>query len=94
MEFLASGQRPALQSETTIKRFLRQALCFFANGGHLWRRQVSGRHQQVILTDAKRLSLVIQAHDHLGHKGFFSTRRTLADHFWWPSIDRDVKWFC
>ena len=93
MEFLTSGQRPALQPVATVKRFLKQALCFFSNGGHLWHHQVSGRHQQVILTDAKRLSLVIQAHDQLSHKGFFSTHRTLADRFWWPSLDRNLKWF-
>jgi len=40
-----------------------------------------------------RLSIIHDAHDNLGHKGFYSTRRTVADHFWWPSLDSDVKWY-
>ena len=31
--------------------------------------------------------------DRLGHKGFYSTRRTLLDRFWWPALDSDVKWY-
>jgi len=33
------------------------------------------------------------AHNNLGHKGVYSTHRFLADWFWWPSLDGDVKWF-
>ncbi|KXN93296.1 hypothetical protein AN958_00220, partial [Leucoagaricus sp. SymC.cos] len=36
--------------------------------------------------------LLIESHDRLGHKGFYATRRTLGDRFWWPSIDFDVRW--
>jgi Integrase zinc binding domain len=31
--------------------------------------------------------------DRLGHKGFYSTHRTLFDRFWWPSLDQDVRWY-
>ncbi|XP_006462043.1 hypothetical protein AGABI2DRAFT_55477, partial [Agaricus bisporus var. bisporus H97] len=41
----------------------------------------------------ERFILLIQSHDKLGHKGFFATRRTLVDHFWWPCIDNDIRWF-
>jgi hypothetical protein len=40
-----------------------------------------------------RFSLVRDAHDGLGHKGFYSTRHTLLDRFWWPSLNSDVKWY-
>ena len=39
------------------------------------------------------MSLIRDAHDKLGHKGFYSTRRTLLDRFWWPSLEQNVKWF-
>ena len=50
-------------------------------------------HQLVVFLPAERLSFILQAHDRLGHKGFYSTRRTLVDRFWWPGIDRDMAWF-
>ncbi len=42
---------------------------------------------------SQRLAIVRAVHDDLGHKGVYSTRRTLTDHFWWPSLDHDVKWY-
>ena len=32
-----------------------------------------------------------EAHDALGHKGYYSTLRTILDRFWWPSLAHDVK---
>ena len=32
-------------------------------------------------------------HDNLGHNGIYATRRTIADRFWWPSLDEDLVWF-
>jgi len=40
-----------------------------------------------------RHALVRDAHDKLGHKGFYSTRRALLDRFWWPALKSDVKWY-
>src|SRR5437879_4779627 len=37
--------------------------------------------------------LIHDAHNQLSHKGFHSTCYTLLDHFWWPALDTDVKWY-
>src|SRR6266702_1069101 len=60
--------------------------------GRLWQRRDKGQHQLIILP-SQRLTIICAAHDDLGHKGVYSTRRFLADQFWWPSLDSDVKWF-
>jgi hypothetical protein len=60
--------------------------------GQLWRCSNKSCHQLVIFP-FQHLSLVHAAHDNLGHKGVYSTRRFLLDCFWWPSLDSDVKWF-
>ncbi|KAF8576899.1 hypothetical protein K439DRAFT_1272395, partial [Ramaria rubella] len=36
--------------------------------------------------------LIIEAHDELGHKGFYSTCQTLLDRFWWPGLERGLAW--
>jgi transposase InsO family protein len=56
----------------------------------LWRRQAQGKHQLVPPT-LKRAAILQEAHDGLGHKGYYSTLRTTLDRFWWPSIAHDVK---
>ena len=91
-EFLDTAQRPAALEEKQLRRFLSYTRLFFLKDGQLWRRQGTGYHQLVI-TPEKRLTLIMQAHDGLGHKGLYSTRRLLLDRFWWPGLERDVAWF-
>jgi hypothetical protein len=51
---------------------------------------VQGRHQ-LVLNPGQYEQVLREAHDDLGHKGFYATLRTLLDRFWWPSIADDVK---
>lgn len=63
---------------------------FLTLNGRLWRRQAQGRNQ-LILPIPQRTLTIREAHDSLGHKGFYSTLRTLLDRFWWPTLANDVK---
>ena len=92
-DFLSTTRRPSDLDEAALKKFLKHAARFFFRNSQLWRRGPSQLHQLVVLPPDERLSLILQAHDKLGHKGFYSMRRTLTDRFWWPGIDRDVAWF-
>jgi hypothetical protein len=76
-----------------VHGFLRYAHEFFLYDERLWRRGPDGAHQLVIFDAFRRLSLLQQAHDALGHKGKFVTRRHLLLRFWWPHLDADVSWF-
>ena len=51
-----------------------------------------GQHQLVIEAD-RWPHILTQAHNLLGHKGFYSTCCQIADHFWWPGLNKDVAWF-
>src|SRR5271154_1589277 len=79
-------------NDEAYRRFLRSVSDFFILDGQLWRKQTSSRHQIVILP-ARRLGLIKQAHDDLGHKMYFMVRNRMRDRFWWPSIDNDIKWY-
>ena len=41
----------------------------------------------------KRYQLIRQAHDEMGHKGTYSVWSRLSERFWWPHMDRQIKWF-
>ena len=92
-EFLTMTCKLDDMDEATLKRFLRHAARFFVCSGQLWHWGPSQLHQLVIFPLKEWLSLILQAHDKLGHKGFYLTCCTLTDHFWWPGIDRDIAWF-
>jgi hypothetical protein len=76
-----------------LQGFLCYAHEFFLFDDRLWRRGSNGAHQLVIFDPRHRLSLLEQAHDSLGHKGKYATRRSLLLRFWWPHLDSDVSWF-
>ena len=92
--FLSTARKPPGLDEKTTRQFIQRSLRFFMKDGKLWRKDASGMHRLVILDLTKRLSLISQAHNQLGHKQAFSTRRHLSDRFWWPGLDRNVTWFC
>ncbi|KAF8579611.1 hypothetical protein K439DRAFT_375731 [Ramaria rubella] len=92
-DFLSSSKRPVDLDPNGFKCFIKQATRFFVRDGKLWRSHHAGFHQIIILSSGECLSLMIQAHDQLGHKGIFSTRRHLMDRFWWLGINRDLVWF-
>jgi hypothetical protein len=83
---------PPNLSQNQLATFLRQASRFFIKEGKLCRKNDSGRHQ-LVATIKDRLTILRKTHDNLGHKGIYATRRTIADRFWWPSLDEDVAWF-
>jgi hypothetical protein len=91
-QYLLTLQQPSHLDDSTCAHLLKRAKHFFLTDGRLWRRQDQGRHQLYVFPH-HRFSLIRDAHDHLGHKGFYSTRRTLLDRFWWPPLEHDVKWY-
>ena len=90
--YLSTLQQPDHLDDTARTRLLKRAKQFFLADDRLWRRQNQGRHQ-LYIPPHLRVSLIRDAHDNLGHRGFFSTRRTVLDRFWWPSLEHDVKWY-
>ncbi|TFY51017.1 hypothetical protein EVG20_g11208 [Dentipellis fragilis] len=90
--YLEMLTRPSHLVRTAFRSFIAKVKCFFIRDGRLWHRQLQGKHQ-LIIPLTQRLSLTREAHDGLGHKGFYSTRRRLLDRFWWPSLEHDVKWY-
>jgi len=91
-QYLLSRRTPSDLPANALTRFISRAQRFLIAGGRLWRRQHSGRHQ-LYVRPSVRHALVHDAHDKLGHKGFYSTRRALLDRFWWPALKSDVKWY-
>ena len=91
-KFLRDPTRIAGAPEIDRQKFIRAVTEFFVLNDKLWRKDRQGRHKLVIWED-KRLELIRRAHDDLGHKGIFTVRMRLAERFWWPHMDSDIRWF-
>ena len=74
------------------KGLIRLASEFFVLDNKLWCKDRQGQHKLVI-PENKRLELIHQVHDELGHKGVFTVKLRLGLLFWWPHMDDNVKWF-
>ena len=90
--FLKDPTASVLKPKIDQKKFIKSATRFFVLNNKLWRKDRQGRHKLVIWPE-KRLQLIQQAHDDLGHKGVFTVRQRLGERFWWPHMEDDVKWF-
>jgi hypothetical protein len=93
LDFLRHSKQPNEHTSEELDCLHQRARNFFAHDNQLWRRNNQGRHQLVLQDLQQRLSITHDAHDRLGHKGFYSTLRALLDRFWWPSLAHDVRWY-
>src|SRR6267378_2441618 len=91
-KFIRVCEQPPGLSSNELDKFIQHTQKFLSIDRHLWRYNESGCHQ-LCLTPRQQFVTVHAARDDLGHKGFYFTCRMLADHFWWPSLGADVKWF-
>jgi len=92
MEFLMNPlQRDRMEAEE-LKVLIRKASGFFVADGQLWKKDSRAKHKLVI-DEEKRLDLLRQAHDDLGHKSIFTTRTQILERFWWPYFDDDIHWY-
>jgi Integrase zinc binding domain len=91
-DYLTTLKLPSNLSEDALAKFLRKVKQFSLIDGQLWRNFSTGR-PQMFIPPSERLFIVRDAHDRLGHKGIYSTRCTILDRFWWPSVDQDIKWY-
>ncbi len=85
-------RRPSNMHDNDYAPFIRYAQHFVLRDAKLWRKNNHGNHQ-LVLEPHRRLQVLQQAHDEIGHRGVYSTHAHLAERFWWPAIQEDVKWY-
>jgi hypothetical protein len=90
--YLTNLEIPSTISSKDRVRLVKNARRFFIKGNGLWRKELAGR-QQLVIFGKDRLRILHEAHDSLGHRGFYATQRTISDRFWWPSIKKDLAWY-
>jgi hypothetical protein len=90
-KFLTTLEAPAADSIQGQKRFIKRATQFYVQDDKMWKRRTNNSPLLVILEHSKRLAILYQAHEALGHKGEQTTFDTIRERFYWPHLRMDVK---
>jgi Integrase zinc binding domain/RNase H-like domain found in reverse transcriptase len=85
-------QRPDDMTDGEYTSFVRYCMRFFVDKLKLWRRHPLGAHKLVV-PQGRRLQIMSDCHDDIGHKGYYPTRSIILERFWWPHMHEDIQWF-
>jgi hypothetical protein len=88
--FLSTLELPTFLSLTARKRFMKKVAEYFVKGGKMFKRNRDKPPLLVILDIKKRLAILTQAHDKLGHKGEQAVFDLIRLRFFWPHLRTDV----
>jgi len=91
--FIETGERDRSLNASKVRGLVKKAAKFVVIDRVLYRREESGQHRRVVITNDDRLRVMKATHDSLGHKGFHPVRVHLHVRFWWPDMDVDIRWF-
>ena len=84
--------RPDHFNDKMNVRLVKLAKRFIRYKGKTYRRAVQSQHR-LYVEKRYRMYMMTAVHDYTGHRGFFSTKSLLTQRFWWPEMERDIKWF-
>lgn len=81
-------------TEADYRSFMRYCTEFFVAGedNRLWRKDAKGNHK-VVVSEDRRVFLLVSAHNDVGHHGFYATNALLTERYWWPAMSHDISWF-
>ena len=89
--FLTTLEAPASSSIQEQKCFIKRATQFYVQDDQMWKRRAENTPLLVIMDHNKRILILHQAHEELGHKGEQATYDTVRERFYWPHLRMDVK---
>ena len=89
-KFLETLEVPQTKSLQARKHFLRRSLQFYIKDEKLYKRNGTHLPLLVILNPKKRVAIMTQAHENLGHKGEQAVFELIKLRFYWPHMRTDV----
>ena len=84
--------RPKNMEDKMYQRILKLKNRFLYYKGKSYRRGLEGQHR-LYVAKIHRTYMMVAAHDHNGHRGFFGTKALLTKRFWWPEMEKDINHF-
>jgi hypothetical protein len=91
-EFLVTLKIPIQDPESlqARKRFMKKATQFFLKEDRMFKRNGTHTPLLVVISPQKRVAILTQAHENLGHKGEQAVYDLVRHRFYWPYLRTDV----
>ena len=90
-KFLETAELPTLPTQQMRRRFIKQASRYFIRNEKMYRRNGTKPPRLVILKAARRLEILMEAHEGLGHRGEQAVMHTVKERFYWPAMWNDIQ---
>ena len=89
-KFLETLEVPPVKSLQAKKHFLKRSKEFYIKDHKLFKRNSANFPLLVVTSPQKRLAILTQAHENLGHKGEHAVFELIRVRFYWPHMRTDV----
>jgi hypothetical protein len=90
-KFLTTLEAPSFETTSKCRKFVKWTTQFFIQKGKMYKHLQDRPPLLVVFDPEKWISILLQAHEDLGHKGVQSTFETICHRFFWPHLYTDVK---
>jgi hypothetical protein len=91
LRFLTTLEAPVFDKPQKHAHFIQQATRYMIHEGQMLRRNKTGSPLKVILDPQKRLQILNQVHNDLGHRGVQPAWEILKIRFYWPKLYNDIQ---
>jgi transposase InsO family protein len=89
-QFLSTLEIPTTESLQARKRFLKKSAEFYLKDNRMFRRNGIKMPLLVVMDSKKRIAILTQAHENLGHKGEQAVFDLVRLRFFWPHLRSDI----
>lgn len=89
--FLTTLEAPSLGSTQDQNRFLDKTKKYIIKNNQLWKKRSQGMPLLVIRDLKRRMDILKEAHENLGHRGEQPVFETIRLRYYWPHLRADVK---
>jgi transposase InsO family protein len=90
-KFLTTLEAPPSDKIQDQKRFIQKASQFYVRTGKMWKKRKDKPGLLVIFDHDRRIAIMTQAHEGLGHRGEQSVFETVRERYYWPHLRMDIK---
>jgi hypothetical protein len=89
-QFLTTLQSPIIKDIQAKCRFIAKAMEFFINDEKLFKKNGKKPPLLVIFDGSQKQSILLHAHENLGHRGIQTVYEVVCNHFYWPHMRADI----
>ena len=90
-KFLLTAELPTLPNLQAKRRFFSKAGEFFLQNSRMYKKN-GNRPPILVITDPKhKYSILLHAHEKLGHRGMFAVLEVIRNRFYWPNMRADIN---